>query len=1259
MTLDWLRRLAAKTEQRDHDPGAGSAAALDEAATDKLREALEPLDQAQKGLARDTFNYGLEGRGIEVLETLVSLMPGQLLQLKFASRDNRRYSQVTRFFAAVPACPGAVAYRLGEICAACQQRSGAGTIEWLPDVPAWLECLIWEAAAVHPQSYDEEIAGHLCAGSTTAAIEYADEDPKLLARILVRAPCGRFSQKRLVAALRRIPGMAELLAQHRSEVQAALEELDARTLVHLLETLREVGADPGPWVETLTRLACSRRKTVRRETVQLLAGHWPKAHETLCRLLREAAVDERVFAAELLARHGDKNDHELLRSRLAEERSPRVKSVIASVLGPPKNETSPVADSQVEAPERPPLPAPAGPRPGQVEAVTRLLERCYRIAHCQWEKRQRYATAHQVNPEPQPLRAAEVEQLCRSLSESLPWDKRPLPLLPTRFGIPGWGFASEEVLDACTSGNLSVVERCRLGYHLGLFQLFDRRALRCTGFLATMVSGCRRSDGRQIDLRDLSEALTWCGFESTLLARSLLPDYWDESLTPWSAEQVWPYFSQHPEVLGEALGLTASGHFTDLLHFELIQTRDAGYWVLRCFPQAPKELLAALWKAALGTARAQREHAQAYLEKTPGVDDKLVFALGDGKQDVRAAAARWLARRRATSCSPEIRQALKKEKRDVAKAAMLGALEAFGEPVDSFLNREALLSEAEKGLGKPLPTGQEWVGELSLPDVRWRDSEKTVDRPVVSWWLVKSARSKNPAPDPLLLRYCALLHSDDAELLGERVLAAWIDEDTRSPQSIPPQLEQSLRQEAQDMISYAADFYPGQTAESLYETMVKAHLSQPCGSAVKSKGVLALAAAAGGPQLVPYVERYLKTWYGWRAAQCRALLHVLAWCDEPLATQFLLSVAGRFRTAGIRKEADRLVHELAERQGWTMDELADRTAPSAGFDQHGQQQLVYLKEAPVGQEPEVSRTITLHLDGRLGVHILVAGRELKRLPSARADEAEASVEKAKKGLSQAKRNLKQIVKQQSTRLYAAMCAQRTWPDQDWRRFVLQHPVLGHLARRLVWLASDDDERVKEISFRPLADGSLSDVDDNEIELPAGTGFAIAHRSRLAPDLVDAWVGHLADYEVDPLFEQFAADAYELAAKQTNATELVDLCGHTVSAFKLRARAKKRGFVRGPSEEGGWFTTYQKSFPTLDIDVVLSFTGNRLPEEDTQIALMSLCFERQRADQELAPATAGIPLGQVPSVLLAETFHDLSLMAADGSGFDPDWENMIR
>ena len=92
-------------------------------------------------------------------------------------------------------------------------------------------------------------------------------------------------------------------------------------------------------------------------------------------------------------------------------------------------------------------------------------------------------------------------------------------------------------------------------------------------------------------------------------------------------------------------------------------------------------------------------------------------------------------------------------------------------------------------------------------------------------------------------------------------------------------------------------------------------------------------------------------------------------------------------------------------------------------------------------------------------------------------------------------------------------------------------------------------------------------------------------------------------------------------------------------------------VPTPAEDAGWFFGYDKRFPTLGIVATIAFTGNGLPEENRTVALKELSFRRETPDGRRADLT----LGDVPAVLVSECWHDLRLLAAEGSGFDPDWE----
>src|SRR5262249_40724859 len=170
---------------------------------------------------------------------------------------------------------------------------------------------------------------------------------------------------------------------------------------------------------------------------------------------------------------------------------------------------------------------------------------------------------------------------------------------------------------------------------------------------------------------------------------------------------------------------------------------------------------------------------------------------------------------------------------------------------------------------------------------------------------------------------------------------------------------------------------------------------------------------------------------------------MLSAVDRPSAIQYLLSIANRFRTKGIREEAEKYVNVLAERKGWSLDELADRTMPTAGFDDDGTLELNFGPRqftARVNSELEAVLTDS-------------AGKVLKTLPAPRQDDDAGVAKPAKAAFSAAKKELKKFAGMQTTRLYEAMCTERTWTVADWRTYLMGHPLLKFLCQRLVWAAS--------------------------------------------------------------------------------------------------------------------------------------------------------------------------------------------------------------
>ncbi|WP_432943762.1 DUF4132 domain-containing protein [Kribbella sp. CA-253562] len=227
---------------------------------------------------------------------------------------------------------------------------------------------------------------------------------------------------------------------------------------------------------------------------------------------------------------------------------------------------------------------------------------------------------------------------------------------------------------------------------------------------------------------------------------------------------------------------------------------------------------------------------------------------------------------------------------------------------------------------------------------------------------------------------------------------------------------------------------------------------------------------------------------------------------------------------------------------------------------------------------------------------------------------------------------KKTVKVQTARLYEAMCTGRTWRYQDWQEHLNQHPVMRKLVQRLVWTSDQ--------VFRPLDDGRLVDVNDDVVELPADARIAIAHDAVVDDETRLRWQHYLADYEIATLFQQFGKELYRLPDKRADDHRLTDFEGRQLLAFTLRSTARKLGYLRGQTLDGPSFDEYEKPFPSIGLVAVVTFSGNSLPEENRTVGLGALCFWQVQPDG----GRTAVRLGDVPPVLLSETYHDLRVIA---------------
>ncbi|MDY0745763.1 DUF4132 domain-containing protein [Paucibacter sp. R3-3] len=1052
-------------------------------------------------------------------------------------------------------------------------------------------------------------------------------------------PSGRnfFGEQRPLM-LTDLPGYPDALLRHAT---ALASQLLPATLNGRLHALKMIASAPTAaldyWAPQIAELASSNSKQVRAAVEPLLARAGVPVIDELRRTALHGKPDARLQALRALFNLARTRDDQPLESFLREsagvDKAPAVQALLVEW------------DSQISTPAKVSYDyeVPVIDWRAESNAVAPDVQaKLWSEANIAIEKSNTQSREHHAKGKALgrnwPLRLdecfkdADAQALARVLAVDVP-EPNAGKLSPANHNARR--FLGPALLKLVEGGHFTPVALVKTMWVLGFI---DGESRHVDHFLASCVNKLHVATGRP-SLLELAEILRSYDYSPERILHSYCSRWGSPLASGWPDSDVWPFVAQHQDLVARML--------RDVSTNDWWFSRAGLFQAIATLPAPLPELVNLLFELALGSAKVDRALAQEALKNQPDKESRIIAALESGKAEVRMVAAQWLARLRHEPAVAALERAVRKEKQDVAKGAMLDALQLLGQPVEIYLDRESLARDAAKLLAKGLPKDLDWFPWAALPAVHWVDTGAAVTPEVLQWLITQACKQKSPEPNAVLRKLCSLIVPREREALGQFVLETWMAEDVRSgsPDEAAKQALSSAQSQWNSVQAYQ-QYYQGSpmlqmSVEQIAAQMLPGLLRQPIGSAIGSKGLLAVAAACCAERAAPPAQRYLKEWYGTRASQGKALIAMLAWIEHPSATQLMLSIGSRFRTKSFQEEASRQAEALAERKGWSLAELADRTIPSAGFDETGTQTLSYG-----------SRQFTAQLLPDFKIELFnPEGRKIAALPDSRQDDDEAQAKDAKKALSAARKELKSIVELQADRLYEALCTARDWPVADWSDYLLRHPVLRHLVQRLVWIQTLEDGSTR--SFRPLDDGSLTDVNDDPVELASGARVRLAHDSLLEAEAAGTWQQHLVDYAVKPLFQQFGKGRYVLPADRVNATEVTDFQGHLLEAFALRGRAAKLGYTRGNTEDGGWFYTYEKRFTTLGLMAVIEFTGNGLPEENRTIALRHLSFSPTGAGDRWSRSSQ--PLSKVPQVLLSECYDDLRLMAADGSGFDPEWE----
>lgn len=378
----------------------------------------------------------------------------------------------------------------------------------------------------------------------------------------------------------------------------------------------------------------------------------------------------------------------------------------------------------------------------------------------------------------------------------------------------------------------------------------------------------------------------------------------------------------------------------------------------------------------------------------------------------------------------------------------------------------------------------------------------------------------------------------------------------------------------------------------------------------------------------------------------------------------LLKVKVKFGTA--QKEIDKALTAAAAREGLPREEIEELGVPAYGLEEVGRRREVfgaYVAEVLVdGEDAEIHWS-------------KVDGGALKSVPAAvKKDHAEDWKE-----LQNSTKDISRMLTAQRERIDSLFLARKTWPFPVWRERYFDHPLVGTIARRLIWTFTQGTHSRSGCG----PEGVLMGRDDQPLEgLGPETTVVLWHPIDHSIDEVLAWRTWLETKAARQPFKQAHREVYLLTdAERRTHVYSNRFASHILRQHQYHALCAARGWrnklrlmvddtypptsrelpewglraeywVEGTGDEYGRDTNDSGAYLYLTTDQVRFYP----------IAAVQRSAHASgggyRADS--AEADAGgepVALDQIPPLVFSEIMRDVDLFVGVASvGNDPTWND---
>ena len=350
------------------------------------------------------------------------------------------------------------------------------------------------------------------------------------------------------------------------------------------------------------------------------------------------------------------------------------------------------------------------------------------------------------------------------------------------------------------------------------------------------------------------------------------------------------------------------------------------------------------------------------------------------------------------------------------------------------------------------------------------------------------------------------------------------------------------------------------------------------GAPAKEKWAMGAVGHLGGDNCVFNLTPLVREWPGQSQHQ-RAVagLDCLRKIGTDTALMALNGIAQKLKYKGLKEKAQIRMQEIAESKGMTSEQLADRIVPDCGLDEKGSRVFDFgPRKFEFVFTPDFKPAVRDE-----------AGKVRANLPKPnKSDDADIS-QIALNEWKLLKKTLREALKVQNSRMEEAMITGRSWSPVDFQSYLMQHPLMVHLVRSIIWGVYDEQSGDLKSSFRVTEDHSLADSEDEECVFPEEQ-IGVVHPAHLKETDKSNWGEVLSDYEIIPPFQQLGRSIYTAENDDLKKTEITRFKDTKIPGISLYGILERSHWVKDTPADGGGFMQHSKYFPSVDITAFIQY-----------------------------------------------------------------------